>query len=157
MTRKPNLLIELFGRPKININKILFLTRDYVATAAALGTPVGCLFTSITMRRGRRVSLLVTALLSMAGWITIYLSINYEQILIGRVISGVATGMASVPATVYVAEIAGPKLRSTMVTWTSISIALGVLIVYVFGYVFKVSIRATRSRYVLLTVVKISR
>ncbi|XP_032670538.1 facilitated trehalose transporter Tret1-2 homolog [Odontomachus brunneus] len=110
---------------------------NWIATAAALGTPVGCLLTSVTMRRGRRVSLLVTALLSMAGWITIYLSINYEQILVGRVISGVATGMASVPATVYVAEIAGPKLRSTMVTWTSISIALGVLIVYIFGYVFK--------------------
>ncbi|XP_014475295.1 PREDICTED: facilitated trehalose transporter Tret1-2 homolog [Dinoponera quadriceps] len=110
---------------------------NWVATASALGTPVGCLLSSVTMRRGRRVSLLVTSLLSMAGWVTIYLANNYEQIVAGRVISGVATGMASVPTTVYVAEIAGPKWRGTMVTWTSISIALGVLIVYVFGYIFK--------------------
>ncbi|EFN78457.1 Sugar transporter ERD6-like 8 [Harpegnathos saltator] len=110
---------------------------NWVATASALGTPVGCLLSSVTMRRGRRISLLVTSLLSMAGWVTIYMSNNYEQIVAGRVISGVATGMASVPTTVYVAEIAGPKWRGTMVTWTSISIALGVLIVYVFGYVFK--------------------
>lgn len=87
--------------------------------------------------------MLVTSLLSVAGWVTIYLSNSYEMIVAGRVISGVATGMASVPTTVYVAEISGPKWRSTMVTWTSISIALGVLIVYVFGFVFKVNIRAS--------------
>jgi len=83
----------------------------------------------------------VTSFISMAGWVTIYMSNTYTQILIGRVISGIATGMASVPTTVYVAEIAGSKWRGTMVTWTSISIALGVLIVYIFGFIFKVSDR----------------
>ena len=81
----------------------------------------------------------VTSLISLAGWVTIYMSNSYVQILIGRSISGISTGMASVPTTVYVAEIAGPKLRGTMVTWTSISIALGVLIVYIFGYFFQVN------------------
>lgn len=154
--RKSDLLIRLLESDfwiEVIVNKNHF---SHVATASALGTPVGCLLASITMRRGRKVSLFVTSLISMAGWVTIYLSNNYEQIVAGRVISGLATGMASVPTTVYVAEIASAKWRSTMVTWTSISIALGVLIVYVFGYIFKVSIRATRSRYVLLTVIKIS-
>lgn len=82
----------------------------------------------------------VTSLISLAGWVTIYMSNSYVQILIGRGISGIATGMASVPTTVYVAEIAGAKWRGTMVTWTSISIALGVLIVYIFGYIFKVNV-----------------
>lgn len=91
------------------------------------------------MRRGRRFSLFVTSLISVIGWVTIYLSYSYEQIVAGRVISGVATGMASVPTTVYVAEIASPKLRGTMVTWTSISIATGVLLVYIFGYALKVN------------------
>jgi len=80
----------------------------------------------------------VTSLISLAGWVTIYMANSYMQILIGRGISGISTGMASVPTTVYVAEIAGTKWRGTMITWTSVSIALGVLLVYIFGYIFKV-------------------
>ncbi|XP_011161204.1 facilitated trehalose transporter Tret1 isoform X2 [Solenopsis invicta] len=110
---------------------------NWMATVSALGTPLGCLLSSVVMGRGRKISMFVTSLISLAGWVTIYMSNSYVQILIGRSISGISTGMASVPTTVYVAEIAGPKLRGTMVTWTSISIALGVLIVYIFGYFFQ--------------------
>lgn len=81
---------------------------------------------------------MLTSLVSIVGWLVIYFSGTYEQIFVGRVISGLATGCASVPATVYSAEVAAPKWRATMVTWTSVSIAIGVLIVYIFGYVFKV-------------------
>lgn len=111
---------------------------NWIATASALGTPIGCVISSYVMNRGRRLSLLVTSVISMIGWLIIYISGSYEQILAGRAISGIATGLASVPATVYTAEIAGtPKLRSTMVTWTSISIAVGVLVVYIYGYMFQ--------------------
>ncbi|XP_071578983.1 trehalose transporter 1-like protein isoform X2 [Temnothorax nylanderi] len=110
---------------------------NWMATVSALGTPIGCLLSSLVMGRGRKISMFVTSLISMAGWVTIYTSNSYVQILIGRSISGISTGMASVPTTVYVAEIAGPKWRGTMVTWTSISIALGVLIVYIFGSIVK--------------------
>ncbi|TGZ33046.1 trehalose transporter 1-like protein isoform X1 [Temnothorax longispinosus] len=110
---------------------------NWMATVSALGTPIGCLLSSLVMGRGRKISMFVTSLISMAGWVTIYTSNSYMQILIGRSISGISTGMASVPTTVYVAEIAGPKWRGTMVTWTSISIALGVLIVYIFGSIVK--------------------
>ncbi|XP_018407344.1 PREDICTED: facilitated trehalose transporter Tret1-2 homolog isoform X2 [Cyphomyrmex costatus] len=110
---------------------------NWMATVSALGTPIGCLLSSVVMGRGRKISMYVTSLISMAGWVTIYMSNSYVQILVGRSVSGIATGMASVPTTVYVGEIAGPKWRGTMVTWTSISIALGVLIVYIFGYIFQ--------------------
>ncbi|XP_011063588.1 PREDICTED: facilitated trehalose transporter Tret1-2 homolog isoform X1 [Acromyrmex echinatior] len=110
---------------------------NWMATVSALGTPIGCLLSSIVMGRGRKISMFVTSLISMAGWVIIYMSNSYVQILVGRSISGISTGMASVPTTVYAAEIAGSKWRGSMVTWTSISIALGVLIVYIFGYIFQ--------------------
>ncbi|XP_031772828.1 facilitated trehalose transporter Tret1-2 homolog isoform X2 [Apis florea] len=110
---------------------------NWIATATALGIPLGCIVSGYTMRRGRKLSLLITSIVSIVGWLLIYLAGTYEQILVGRIISGIATGMASVPATVYSAEIASPKWRSTMVTWTSITIAIGVLIVYIFGYTLK--------------------
>ncbi|XP_017884925.1 facilitated trehalose transporter Tret1-2 homolog [Ceratina calcarata] len=117
--------------------KINEVQANWIATATALGIPLGCIISSYTMRRGRRLSLLITSIVSIVGWIVIYLAESYVQILVGRIITGIATGTASVPATVYSAEIASPKWRSTMVTWTSVAIATGVLIVYVFGYAFK--------------------
>ncbi|XP_011346573.1 facilitated trehalose transporter Tret1-2 homolog isoform X2 [Ooceraea biroi] len=124
-------------KPKVDDVSLTNVEVNWMATVSALGTPVGCIVSSLVMSRGRRISMFVTSFISMAGWVTIYMSTTYTQILIGRVISGIATGMASVPTTVYVAEVAGSKWRGTMVTWTSISIALGVLIVYIFGYICK--------------------
>lgn len=90
------------------------------------------------MRRGRKTALLIISVFSLIGWLTIYLAANVEQIIIGRILSGISTGLATVPTTVYAAEIASAKWRSTLVTWTSIAIAAGVLIVYIFGYIFPV-------------------
>ncbi|XP_076240961.1 trehalose transporter 1-like protein [Calliopsis andreniformis] len=110
---------------------------NWIATVTALAIPFGCILSSYTMRRGRKLSLLITSIVSIIGWLVIYFSGTYEQILVGRIISGFATGSASVPATVYSAEVASPAWRATMVTWTSVAIAIGVLIVYIFGYLFK--------------------
>lgn len=109
------------------------------ATVSAIGTPFGCIISTLVMRRGRRISLFMTSLISLAGWVTIYTSNSYMQILVGRTISGIATGMSAVQITVFAAEIAGSKWRGSMITWTSISTALGVLIVYIFGYILKVN------------------
>ncbi|CAK9801244.1 Facilitated trehalose transporter Tret1-2 homolog [Anthophora plagiata] len=135
-----------FGYSAVALGPLMSSTSDvkidkfqgnWIATATALGIPVGCMVSSYTMRRGRKLSLLITSIVSIVGWLVIYLAGTYEQILVGRIISGIATGTSSVPATVYSAEVASPKWRSTMVTWTSLAIAIGVLIVYVFGYTFK--------------------
>ncbi|XP_076751223.1 trehalose transporter 1-like protein [Xylocopa sonorina] len=135
-----------FGYSAVALGSLMAPTSDmkidnfqanWIATGTALGVPFGCIISSYTMRRGRKLSLLITSIVSTLGWLIIYLSGTYEQILVGRIISGIATGTASVPATVYSAEIASPKWRSTMVTWTSITMAIGVLLVYIFGYAFK--------------------
>lgn len=41
--------------------------------------------------------------------------------------------------TVYSAEIATPKLRGRLTVLTSMSIAVGILMIYILGYVFPVS------------------
>ncbi|XP_012270218.1 facilitated trehalose transporter Tret1-2 homolog isoform X2 [Orussus abietinus] len=109
----------------------------WIASSAAVSVPAGCLTSSFLMRRGRVPTLLTTSIVSLAGWLLIYFSANYEQIVIGRILSGVAIGLASTPTTVYAAEIASPKLRSTMVTWTSVAIAIGILVVYTVGFIFE--------------------
>ena len=55
------------------------------------------------------------------------------QVYAGRILTGVGAGMASTPATVYVSEVADRSLRGVLVTWASIGISLGILLVYILG------------------------
>ncbi|XP_011255976.2 facilitated trehalose transporter Tret1 [Camponotus floridanus] len=142
--------------PKTNDLQLNAVQANWMATASALGIPLGCLVSSFVMRRGRKISMFVTSLIALAGWMIIYMSNSYEQILVGRIISGISAGMSSVPTTVYVAEITGPKWRGTMMTWTSFSFALGVLLVYIFGYIFKDDWRLMTLMCSLLPVVAIA-
>jgi len=53
-----------------------------------------------------------------------------------RFFLGITTGLSSSPAAVYSAEIAHPKLRGRLITFTSLAIALGILMIYTLGYFF---------------------
>lgn len=48
-----------------------------------------------------------------------------------------ATGMAGVSSTVYTAEMSCTTLRGVFITWSSISMSVGILLVYSFGYFFQ--------------------
>ena len=80
------------------------------------------------------------------GWLIVaaayYFPENqYTILLIGRLLTGLSTGLSSIPATIYMAEVSSNKLRSVICTWNSIFFAVGVLIVYLLGLVLKVSKR----------------
>lgn len=122
--------------------RITISQASWIASSAAIATPVGCVLSSLAMKRGRKTSLIVLSAVSTIGWAVIYFAANFEQIVAGRILTGISSGLASVPATVYAAEVTTPKLRSIVVTWTSVGIALAVLIVYVLGYVFQDDWRA---------------
>jgi len=51
---------------------------------------------------------------------------------------GVTIGLSSSPAAVYSAEIATPKLRGRLTTFTSLAIAVGILMIYILGFIFPV-------------------
>lgn len=62
---------------------------------------------------------------AVVGWILIATALHSEpwllyQVYAGRLLTGVATGMSSSPATVYVSEVADKSLRGMMVTWSSV-------------------------------------
>lgn len=108
--------------------------------------PIGCLISGPLLDKfGRKITLYAVNAVSIIGWIFIAAASNdrywmYVMLLIGRAITGMATGMGSIPATVYLSEISTPKLRAMLATWTSVFIAIGVFIIYVLGYFIRVSI-----------------
>ncbi|GAB1859082.1 Probable polyol transporter 4 [Camponotus japonicus] len=123
--------------PKTDDLQLDAVQANWIATASALSIPFGSFISSFVISRGRKIGLFVTSLISLTGWVTIYMSNSYEQILIGRIITGISTGMSVISATLYVTEIAESKWRGTMAAWINISDNIAVLIVYIFGYIFK--------------------
>ncbi|GAB1859081.1 Solute carrier family 2, facilitated glucose transporter member 8 [Camponotus japonicus] len=123
--------------PKTDDLQLDAVQANWMATASALSIPFGSLILSLVMSRGRKIGLFVTSLISLTGWVTICMSNSYEQILIGRIITGISGGLSVISTTLYVVEIAETKWRDTMLAWVCISGNLAILIVYIFGYIFK--------------------
>ena len=62
---------------------------------------------------------------SVLGWLFIATAPHSEpwflyQLYAGRLLTGIATGMTSSPAIVYVSEVVDKSLRGMVVTWPSI-------------------------------------
>ncbi|XP_019883022.2 facilitated trehalose transporter Tret1-2 homolog [Camponotus floridanus] len=141
--------------PKTDDLQLDAVQANWMATATAICIPFGSLISSLVLSRGRKNGLFVTSLVSLTGWVTICTSNSYEQILIGRIISGISVGLSIISTTLYVAEIAETKWRDTMLAWISISSNFSILIVYIFGYIFKDNWRLVAMMCALFSVVAI--
>lgn len=62
----------------------------------------------------------------------------FIQLLVSRFIVGLMTGIAVVPIGVYAAEICYPTLRGSLTLGSSISIAMGITVMYILGYFIRV-------------------
>lgn len=71
----------------------------------------------------------------------------FIQLLVARFIIGICIGLSSSPSAVYSAEIAHPTLRGRISVITSVTIGLGILLIYVMGYFIPVSL----MKYILNT------
>jgi SP family facilitated glucose transporter-like MFS transporter 8 len=88
--------------------------------------PAGCLLMSPLLDRlGRRSTLLLVNLPAVLGWVLIATASHSEpwflyQVYAGRLLTGVAAGLVSTPAVVYVGEAMDRFWRGVMITWSSI-------------------------------------
>lgn len=88
---------------------------------------------------GRRPALLSINLVSFFGWLLLSVpSANPSiiKLISGRLLTGVAGGLASVPASVYAAECLSSSdltTRSTIVAWSTVALSAGICLVYSTG------------------------
>lgn len=102
-----------------------------------LGALIGALMGGyLADRLGRKWTIMLTAVLFILGsWITAE-SYSYFMLLFGRVVSGMAVGVISVTAPLYLAEIAPPSHRGAIVSAYQLFITLGILGAYVINYIY---------------------
>lgn len=96
---------------------------------------IGCVTSIYTMTFGRRMAILTGSLTNIIGWTVIASSYNVPQLLIGRVISGFAMGLCTVPGVAYISEMTTLKLSPMLNSCSSLFISLGTLFIYFLGFI----------------------
>lgn len=89
---------------------------------------------------GRKRTLILTSVPFVIGWLVLCFVPQPAPIgllLFGRIITGLACGMASIPAAVYIGEMASNRYRGMLVTWPSLGMSTGILVVYLLGWEFR--------------------
>lgn len=120
---------------------------SWFASITAILCPVGGPLSGFfTDRIGRKKTLILISIISIISWITIGFASKVDaqtcfiQLMIGRALIGIAIGMTTAPAVMYVSEVCHPKLRGRLTLLSSpFFTASGLLIIYFLGYLIPVS------------------
>lgn len=112
-----------------------------------LGFSVGCVIFGamagnitagpLSDKYGRKKLLIVTAMLFTISAIWSALATDYISFVVARMIGGVGIGGAILIAPIYIAEIAPPKLRGSLVSLNQLNIVLGISVAYFSNYFLK--------------------
>ena len=108
---------------------------EAVVSAVLVGAVIGAAFSgAITDRFGRKKVLMVTALLFAIGAIGASFAANVGGIILFRFIIGVAIGVASYTAPLYISEISPPRMRGALVSLNQLMITCGIVVSYLVDY-----------------------
>ncbi len=142
----------LFGFDEGVIAGILpILIENFHLDVAAQGflasaLPLGAMFASIvlgsfiatklTTKIGRKTAILTAAILFTISAIGAAVSINLTTLVIARLITGIAIGIAGVMTPLYIAEMAPANLRGRLISCYQLAITIGIMLGYVVNYLF---------------------
>ena len=134
------------------------ITLYFDMSDAMLGFAVGCVIFGamagnllagpMAEKFGRKSVLLVVAALFTisASWSA--LATGYTEFITARIIGGIGIGGAILIAPIYIAEIAPPKLRGSLVSFNQLNIVIGISVAYFSNY-FLVNIEGEAWRWML--------
>lgn len=103
---------------------------------AALGALVAGWFSS---HLGRKRTLILGAVLFVAGSVLCGLAWSADALILGRLILGLAIGLASFTAPLYLAEIAPESIRGAMISLYQLMITIGILAAFLSNTAFSYS------------------
>ena len=101
-----------------------------VTLGAMVGGPFGGFLADSV---GRKTSIIICAIPFTSGWLINILTTSVSLLYIGRLLTGLATGMASLCVPIYIAEVSAANLRGRFGTCFQVSTTTGILLVYTLG------------------------
>lgn len=128
---------------------LLFLKHNFADSATNTGlivsaVPFGALISAALCGKfndvlGRKKILFVTAVLFFIGSLICAAAPTVTDLVIGRFILGIAIGIGSFSAPLYIAEVSQYRVRGALVTLNQLAIVLGIMLAYLINYVFSTS------------------
>ncbi|EFN82173.1 Sugar transporter ERD6-like 6, partial [Harpegnathos saltator] len=107
---------------------------SWIASLVVVSAPIGALMGGFLMETiGRLRTLQIGSIPCVAGWILIALSTNVPMLLVGRLLAGLATALATSPAIVYITEVARPELRGSLISFGPTLASFGMVLSYLKG------------------------
>jgi sugar porter (SP) family MFS transporter len=82
---------------------------------------------------GRRLMILVAAAVFIVGALISAAAPGVEVLVAARIVIGVAIGLASAAAPVYISEVAPPESRGRLVSFFQLAVTIGILVAYLVG------------------------
>lgn len=113
------------------------MTTGFTVSAVLLGAFLGSAVSGkMTDEMGRRKALFVVSLIFVIGTLMTAIAPDDIFLIIGRAILGVAIGIGSFTAPLYLAEIAPFEIRGFLVSLNQLAITIGIILAYVIDYIF---------------------
>lgn len=111
--------------------------KELIVGSVLVGAMCGSLFSgSLTDYYGRRKILIVISLLFIIGTLIASLAPSINGIILGRLCIGLAIGIGSYTAPLYIAEVAPLELRGGLVSLNQLAITIGIMCSYLINYSF---------------------
>jgi sugar porter (SP) family MFS transporter len=128
---------------------LLFIKQDFdldsfmqgvVVAAVPVGAIAGAAFAGPAADTyGRRRMILLAAAVFIVGALGSAAAPGTEVLVISRIIIGVAIGLASAAAPVYISEVSPPESRGRLVSFFQLAVTIGILVAYLVGLAFNAS------------------
>ncbi|KPL14202.1 MAG: MFS transporter [Bacteroides sp. SM1_62] len=108
---------------------------EWVTTAVLIGAVLGAALSGrITDILGRKIVIIIAAVIFAVGAIFTGAAPSVSLLVIGRIIIGIAIGIASFSVPLYISEISPTRNRGALVTMNQLMITIGILVSYISDY-----------------------
>lgn len=110
-------------------------TVEWVTTTVLLGAVLGAIGSGkLSDLLGRKKMIIVNAIIFSVGALGCAFATSISMLIVMRVIIGIAIGITSYVAPMYIAEISPTRRRGALVTLNQLMITIGILVSYVSDY-----------------------
>ncbi len=109
---------------------------EIVLSSVLIGAVIGAVIGGrLTDRFGRRKCIIATSIIFTVGALAgASMAQNVPWLIIGRIIIGVAIGIASFTVPLYISEVAPVKIRGKLVGFNQLAVTVGIVVSYLVGY-----------------------
>ena len=111
------------------------LQQGWYVGCALVGSIIGVLFAGILSDKfGRKFTMILSAILFSTSAIGCAVSVDFNQLVVYRIIGGVGIGVVSIISPLYISEVAVAQYRGRLVSLYQLAVTIGFLGAYLVNY-----------------------